>query len=317
MTRMISLSKTLKTITAISTLALACQAVQAADAESCKTVRFGMMNWTDLEATTAVAKTLLQQLGYETKETSASQPIIFSAIKDKRLDAFLGYWSPSTDQTIAPFLERKELKVSDQPNLADGQMTLAVPTWLAEKGLKTFSDIHRFKDELDGRIYGIDPGTDVNSRLKEMIDKNQFNLAGFKLIESGEAGMLSAVTRADRRKAPIVFLGWKPHPMNMNFDITYLGDSDDVLGPKDGKATVWTVTRPDYAEQCPNVERLLQNLQFTSAQESAMMQRIMNKESPMAVAKDFIANNPEQTKQWLAGVSTFSGGDTSHIVARQ
>lgn len=317
MTCMISFSKTLKTITAISTLALTCQAAQATDAESCKTVRFGMMNWTDLEATTAVAKTLLHQLGYETLETSASQPIIFSAIRDKRLDAFLGYWSPSTDQTIAPFLEKKELKIYDQPNLADGQMTLAVPTRLADKGLKTFADIHRFKDELNGRIYGIDPGTDVNKRLKDMIAQNRFDLAGFKLIESGEAGMLSAVTRADKRKEAIVFLGWKPHPMNVNFELTYLDGSEDVLGPKDGKATVWTVTRPDYSEQCPNVDRLLQNLQFTSDQEATMMQRIIDKEPPMLVAKNFIANNPELLKQWLAGVSTFSGGDTSHIVASQ
>ena len=141
---MTRLGTTVKTIVASIILAAASQAANAADAPSCKTVRFGMMSWTDLMATTSVAKTLLQRMGYETSETSASQSIIFSAIRDNRLDTFLGYWKPSADQTIRPFLTKNELKLYPTPNLPDGQMTLAVPTWLAEKGLKSFSDIHRF-----------------------------------------------------------------------------------------------------------------------------------------------------------------------------
>lgn len=307
--------KTAKTIAASIVLAVASQAASAADASSCKTVRFGMMSWTDLMATTSVAKIILKDMGYETAETSASQPIIFSAIRDNRLDTFLGYWSPSTDQTIRPFLEKKELKLYPQPNLPDGQMTLAVPTWLAEKGLKSFSDIHRFKNELEGRIYGIDPGTDVNGRLKEAIAQNRFDWKGFQLIESSEAAMLAAVTRAEKKKSPIVFLAWKPHPMNISFDLTYLGGSDNMMGPEEGKATVWTVTRPDYAEQCPNVDKFLNNLKFTSTQEAEMMQRIIAKESPMAVAKDFIDKNPDIVKAWLAGVTTFSGEEIPTIAS--
>jgi glycine betaine/proline transport system substrate-binding protein len=300
-------TRELKSLIAASTLALACQSAVAADQASCETVRFGTMAWTDLTATTAVARTIFEELGYQTTDTSASQPIIFGAMRDKRLDAFLGYWSPSADSIIAPFRSAGQVQVFDQPSLADGQMTLAVPTWLAEKGLRTFQDIHKFKKELGGKIYGIDPGTDINRRLQGAITEKRFDLGGFKLVESSEAGMLSAVARADKRKEAIVIVAWKPHPMNIHFDLTYLTGSDGLMGAEEGKATVWTVIRNGYAQQCPNATRLLSNIQFNSAQEAQMMERILNKEDPMLVARDFIKNNPDLMRTWVAGVTRFNG----------
>jgi hypothetical protein len=128
-----------------------------------------------------------------------------------------------------------------------------VPTYLADKGLKTFADIARFEKELGGKIYGIEPGSGANTQIKAMIAKNQFGLGKFQLVESSEAGMLAAVDRAVRRKEAVVFFGWAPHPMNVNIAMTYLTGSDNALGPNEGMATVWTVTAPTYAEQCPNI----------------------------------------------------------------
>lgn len=305
----------LQSFLACSTLAVLCHSVSAAEAQSCQTVRFGMMSWTDLMATTAVAKIVFQSLGYKTTDTTASQPIVFGAMRDNRLDVFLGLWSPSADPIIAPFKERKEVETFADPNLADGQMTLAVPAWLADKGLKTFDDIHKFKKELNGKIYGIDPGTDINRRVQTAIDKNQFGLGDFKLVESSEAGMLASLRRANQRKEGIVFVAWKPHPMNIHFSLTYLTGSNGLMGADEGKATVWTVTRANYAQQCPNAARLLTNLKFTSTQEAAMMERILNREDPGAVAKDFIAKNPDVVKTWLTGVTKFNGESADSVAS--
>lgn len=300
-------SRNVKRWMAVSSLALVCHSAVAAEQASCESVRFGMMAWTDLAATTAVARTIFQDLGYKTTDSTASQPIIFGAMRDNRLDAFLGYWSPSADSIVEPFRSKGEIKVSDQPSLSDGQMTLAVPTWLAEKGLRTFQDIQKFKTQLGGKIYGIDPGTDINRRLQKAIDTQQFGLGGFKLVESSEAGMLSAVARSEKRKEAIVLVAWKPHPMNIHYDLTYLTGSDGLMGADEGKATVWTVVRGGYDQQCPNAARLLSNIRFNSAQESAMMERILNKEDPMIVARDFIKANPELVKSWMTGVTRFDG----------
>jgi glycine betaine/proline transport system substrate-binding protein len=281
----------------------------ASEPASCKTVLMGVVNWTDVIATSGMADVLLTGLGYDSKQTSAVQQIIFAGIRDKRLDIFLGYWQPAMDKNIAPFLEAGQVKVLDKPSLADAQATLAVPDYVAAAGLKTFADIARFKEPLGGKIYGIEPGSGANTTLKTMIDSDRFGLKGFKLVESGEAGMLAAVQRAINRKEFVVFVGWTPHPMNINMRITYLTGSEDVYGPNEGAARVSTVTAPDYAERCPNVQRLLQNLTFSAAQESQLMVPIMERRTPQDVARQWLREHPEDLQRWLAGVSSFEGKD--------
>ncbi|KAF1021601.1 MAG: Glycine betaine/carnitine transport binding protein GbuC [Pseudomonas sp.] len=281
----------------------------AAEPASCKAVRMGVVSWTDVIATSGMADVLLNGLGYESKQTSAVQQIIFAGIRDKRLDIFLGYWKPAMDNNIAPFLAANQVKVFATPSLSDAQATLAVPQYVADAGLKTFADIARFKDQLGGKIYGIEPGSGANTDIQKMIDTNRFGLGGFKLVASGEAGMLAAVQRAVNRKEFVVFVGWTPHPMNINMKMAYLTGSEDIFGPDEGRATVSTVTAPDYAERCPNVTRLLENLTFTAAQESQLMVPIMERQTPQDVAKKWLRDNPADLQRWLAGVTTFDGKD--------
>ncbi|MCY1443761.1 Glycine betaine/carnitine transport binding protein GbuC [compost metagenome] len=195
----------------------------------------------------------------------------------------------------------------DKPSLEDARATLAVPKYLYDKGLKTFADIHKFEKELGGKIYGIEPGSGANTQIKAMITKNQFDLGKFQLVESSEAGMLAAVDRAVRRKEAVVFFGWAPHPMNVNIDMAYLGDSQDALGPDEGRATVWTVTAPDYAERCPNAHRLLANLKFSAEDESRMMQPLLDHKDALESARQWLKDHPEDKARWLEGVTTFDG----------
>ncbi|MDF0729728.1 choline ABC transporter substrate-binding protein [Pseudomonas entomophila] len=279
----------------------------AAEPAECKNVRLGVVNWTDVIATSAMAQVLLEGLGYQVKQTSASQQIIFAGIRDKRLDMFLGYWNPLMTQTITPFVDAKQVKVLDKPSLEDARATLAVPTYLAEKGLKSFADIHKFEKELGGKIYGIEPGSGANTQIKAMIAKNQFGLGKFQLVESSEAGMLAAVDRAVRRNEAVVFFGWAPHPMNVNIKMTYLDGSENALGPDEGKATVWTVTAPDYAQSCPNASRLLANLTFSAEAESRMMQPLLDHKDALESARQWLKDHPEDKARWLEGVTTLDG----------
>nr|MBU5236208.1 hypothetical protein [Vibrio cholerae] len=48
----------------------------AAEPASCKTVRMGVVSWTDVIATSGIAEVLLNGLGYDSKQTSAVQQII-------------------------------------------------------------------------------------------------------------------------------------------------------------------------------------------------------------------------------------------------
>lgn len=227
-------------------LILASGAALAAEPEQCRTVRLGTVNWTDVVASSAVAEALLDGLGYQVKQTSASQQIVLAGLADKQLDLFLGYWQPTMQPVARPYLDKGRIEVIEPPTLADAQSTYAVPSYVAEGGLKTFADIARFKDKLGGRIYAIEPGSGSNRITRKMIDDNRFGLKGFQLVESSEAGMLTAVKRAIKRKQWVVFFGWKPHPMNLQIDMTYLTGSEDVFGPDEGAATVSTMTAAGY-----------------------------------------------------------------------
>lgn len=294
-------------VLALSGTALLSASVMAAEPAACQNVRMGVVNWTDVIATSAMTQVLLDGLGYNTKQTSASQQIIFAGIRDQRLDLFTGYWNPLMTQTITPFVDANQVKVLEAPSLKDARATLAVPTYLYDKGLKTFADIAKFEKELGGKIYGIEPGSGANTQIKAMITKNQFGLGKFQLVESSEAGMLAAVDRAVRRNEAVVFFGWAPHPMNVNVKMTYLTGSDDALGPNEGMATVWTVTAPKYAEQCPNIGRLLSNLTFSAEDESRMMQPLLDHKDAFESAKQWLKDHPQDKQRWLEGVTTFDG----------
>ncbi|OEC33362.1 glycine betaine/proline transport system substrate-binding protein [Pseudomonas cuatrocienegasensis] len=302
--------KMIKTTAAIGLLSCAlAQGAMAAEPASCQQVRFAEIGWADIAATTGVAMTLSEGLGYQPKKIMASVPIAFTGVQKGQIDVFLGYWAPSMDAVIEPFLKNDGVKVLEKPNLEGAKYTLAVPTYAAEAGLKSFQDIAKFKDQLGGKIYGIEPGNDGNLLIEGMIKGDQYGLGGFRMVESSEAGMLVQISRAVKRKEPVVFLGWAPHPMNTQYDITYLSGGDDVFGPDFGAAKVYTVVPSDYQARCANVGKLLNNLQFSVEIESQLMEKVLEKEDPQTVARNWIKANPQILEQWLAGVTTFDGQD--------
>ncbi len=289
-------------------LAIAGQA-RAGDPEACRTVRFSDVGWTDITATTALASVVLEGLGYEPEATILSVPVTFTSLRNKDIDVFLGNWMPTMEADIRPYLDDGSVEQLGV-NLEGAKYTLAVPSYLAEKGLRDFADIAEFREELDGKIYGIEPGNDGNRLIQKMIDENAFGLQGFELVESSEQGMLAEVARKVRRNEPIVFLGWEPHPMNANFDMTYLSGGDDWFGPDYGGATVYTVVRAGYTEECANVGRFIGNLRFTLQMENEVMKAILDDGmEPEDAAKAWLKANPEVLAAWLDGVTTFDGKD--------
>jgi glycine betaine/proline transport system substrate-binding protein len=277
------------------------------DPVQCQTVRFSDVGWTDVTATTALVTQLLRSIGYLPTVTVLSVPVTFASVQNNDIDVFLGNWMPAQAADRGRYVEEGSVVVI-RPNLTGAKYTLAVPAYTYEAGLKDFRDIQRFAAALSDSIYGIEPGNDGNRHVLEMLRENQFGLGGFKLIESSEQGMLAQVERAYRDKKPIVFLAWEPHPMNMRFDLKYLSGGDEVFGPNFGGATIFTVTRKGYSAECPNMGRLLANLEFTLRGESEMMAAILDQHlAPDVAATQWLKANPTATKAWLKGVLTFDG----------
>ncbi len=287
--------------------ALPCAAQAAAEPESCRTVRFSDIGWTDVTATTGLVSHLVRMLGYEPRVTVLSVPVTYASIKNRDIDVFLGNWMPAQAADLRPYQEEGSVEVIGA-NLDGAKYTLAVPAYLHEAGLRDFNDIQRFAPDLNHEIYGIEPGNDGNRLVLEMIKENQHGLRGFKLVESSEQGMLAQVERAVAAKRPIVFFGWEPHPMNTRFEMRYLTGGDASFGPNYGGATVYTNVRKGYLAECPNVGRLLKNLKFTLRAENEIMGSILDRKlAPEAAGSEWVKRNPSALKGWFDGVTTFDG----------
>ena len=293
----------------LTTSVLAMTAATSLAAAECSEVTFSDVGWTDITATTAAASVVLDALGYDTETKILAVPVTYTSMAAGDIDVFLGNWMPTMEGDIAKYREEGSVDTV-RANLEGAKYTLAVNKVAADMGIKTFADIAANKDALEGEIYGIEPGNDGNRLIQSMIDDNAFDLGDFEVVESSEQGMLAQVQRATRKEEPVVFLGWEPHPMNANFELTYLEGGDDFFGPDLGGATVHTNTRAGFVEECPNVGKLLTNLEFTLAMENEIMGAILDDgEEPRDAATAWIKANPDVLDTWLDGVTTVDGGD--------
>src|SRR6056297_3986649 len=296
------------------TLTLALAASASVALADCETVTFSDVGWTDITATTAATTVVLDALGYDTDIKVISVPVTYTSLAAGDIDVFLGNWMPTMEADIAPYREAGTVDTV-RANLTGAKYTLATNSIGAELGIADFADITDHAEALDETIYGIEPGNDGNRLIMDMIEADAFGLSGFDVKESSEQGMLAQVSRADRREEPIIFLGWEPHPMNANHDMTYLTGGDDWFGPDLGGATVYTNTTAGYVDSCPNVGKLLQNLEFTLAMENEIMGAILNDGTdPAEAATAWLTANPSVLEGWLDGVTTRDGGDAMAAV---
>jgi glycine betaine/proline transport system substrate-binding protein len=299
------MKRSLKASTAALALIAIAAPVFAAEPERCKTVRLAEPGWNDLAFTTGVGLTLLKALGYEAKSQLLGIDVIYTSLKSKDLDIFLGYWDPAMVAYYKPYKEEGSVETV-RTNLEGAKYTFAVPTYVWEAGIRDFSDLQKFADKFERKLYGIEPGS--NQLMLDAIEDPALGLEEWEVVESSEQGMLSEVVRRTRNKSFIVFQGWAPHPMNAVFDMKYLTGGDKFYGPNFGAATVSTQVRKGYLQECPNVAKLLNNLVFDVEYENRGMSYIMNDGmEPEEAALKSIKDEPKRLETWLVGVSTFDG----------
>ena len=280
----------------------------AAEPESCKTVRFADVGWTDIQVTTGATSVVLESLGYEPQVSTLSVPVTYASLKNKDIDVFLGNWMPSMTADIQPYLDDKSVEQIGT-NLEGAGYGLVVPQYVADAGVKSLADLAANKDKFGSKIYGIESGNDGNRIIQTLIDDPKNNLSGFELVESSEAGMLTEAERAMKDNQWIIFLGWTPHPIMGEMKIHYL----DGMGDSGfGAAKVLTNVRAGYTTECPNVGKLLSNLKFDLKMEGDMMGPVLKDGAdPKETAKAWLKEHPDAVKAWLQGVTTFDGGDAA------
>lgn len=289
----------------LGTALLSTGSAQAADPASCTAVRMADLGWTDIVLTNTTAEVILGALGYEPSQTLLGLDVSYVSMRSGEIDVFQGNWRPVQNDQYKEFFDDGSVEVLGQ-NLAGAKFTLAVPTYVSDAGVKTFADLAAHTEKFGGKIYAIEPGS--NQPLLDMVAENRHGLGEWDIVESSEAGMLSQVSKMYPDGEWVVFLGWEPHPMNLTYDLTYLDGGDLEFGPDFGGATVHTLSRKGYSEECPNAAKFFSQLAFDLNYENYGMQMIsgdgMGAEE---AAKAMMMQRPEMLDVWLAGVTTRDG----------
>lgn len=280
----------------------------AAEPESCRTVRLASPGWADIDATNALLGVPLRALGYQPQVRMLSVPLTYQGLRSGQLDVFLGNWMPAQKALVEPLFEQRQIERLTV-NLEKARFTLAVPDYAAAAGVRSLADLKARAGDFSRKIYGIEAGAPANESIKRMIAGNAYGLGDWQLVESSEAALLAQLGRDLRSRKLVVFLAWEPHIINTRFPIVYLQGGEAYFGAEGG-ATVATVTRPGYREQCGNVARLLTQVKFSVALENEMIRlNLEQRLDPDSAARQVLKRDPRLLESWLAGVRTVAGED--------
>jgi len=268
------------------------------------TVNFGYVQWPGVTVKTNVAKKVVEYLGYESEMTSGSQAIVFKGLDTGDLDVFLGNWMPTMKIHFDKYKEKGSVH-NVGVNLYGVVYSTAVPEYVYNSGVKSLADLKEKADKFNKKIYGIEPGNEGNIIVQDAIKNNTYNLGEWNLQSSSTAGMLSSVKRAVNNEEWIAFNGWKPHYMNVMFDIKYLKDPEGIWGEGE---RVYTAARNGYQKEQPNIYKFFKQFKVTAPMQNQWIDSYKRQEKdPEVVAEEWIADNLDIVNQWVYGVETKDG----------
>lgn len=286
-----------------------------------KQVKFGSVNWPGVTVKTHVVSELASALGYQTQINQLQVPATFKALAMGQLDVFMGTWLPTQKNYVDPYLEDDKMVLLTE-NLSDTKYKNAVPKYVWDAGVHSMEDLNKpeFQKKFDRNgdgtpeFYGIEPGNDGNKVIIDAIDNDTYSLGEWDLVPSSTSGMLSQVKKAAKNKEWIVFLGWEPHWMNLEWDLKYLKDPKHIWG-KPGTTRVLTGVRTGLQDDAPNLTNMLEQIKIKPDWQSAWIKGYSQEgKAPDKVARDWIAANKDIVKKWVDGVTTQDGSQDAAAV---
>lgn len=252
-------------------------------------------NWADVLAVANVAKYAL--------ETSLKQPVQFvqadigiqyQGVARGDLDIMVGGWLPVTH---GMYYAKYKNDMEDVGVIyTGGRNGWAVPTYIPESELSSISDLNKpeVKSKLNATIQGIEPGGGLMEASEKTI--KAYDLAGYKLQASSEAGMLAGVTRAYQAKQWVVATVWSPHWLFQKWQMRYLKDPKGTLG---GEEQIHAFASKQFATRFPRAETFFKHFKLTLADVEAIEYEGNSTNDYATAAKKFVDAHPEKLKAWL------------------
>ena len=259
--------------------------------------------WVDLQVENEISKQLLEKLGYTVTIDSVSVELGAQALSTGDADAYLGNWWPSQKPTFGTLLDDGRVQVVNDALVSGTKYAPAVPGDVAKRlGVSSLADEMLQKRNI---LAG-------NETIQKAIDADAYGLGDWTLVESGTPAMLTQVAKAEKDGDAIVFLGWSPHWMTVQFKTVFLDDPEGVWG---NAGVIRAVTRGGFDKDAPDVDAFLENLTF-SLHDAGQFYFDHDKSGMelSTIASEWIDSHPDQVKSFLVGVESADGKDAETVI---
>lgn len=258
-------------------------------------IKLAITDWADVLATANVAKYVLEtKLNQPVKFVNADIGIQFQGVARGDLDIMVGGWLPVTH---AVYYEKYKNDLDDVGVIyTGGRNGWAVPAYVPESQVASISDLNKpdVKSKLDGTIQGIGPGSGLMQASEKSVQA--YNLNGYNLQSSSEAGMLAAVSRAYQTKQWVVATVWSPHWLWQKWQMRYLKDPKGTLG---GEEQIHAFASKQFATKFPRADVFFKHFKLTLADVEAIELAGNSTNDYASAAKKFVDAHPDKLKAWL------------------
>lgn len=252
-----------------------------------KTITFGVTPWTSTVPPTKIASLILQDMGYEVKETAADAGSVYMGLSRGDLDVFMDAWVPMHQTYLDKFEGKIESTAISYPEADTGW---TVPTYMED--INSLEDLKGREGEFDNEFYGIEAGAGATIESDEIIEAYDFD---FKQVSSSEGGMLAQAQRLMEQEKPVVFYGWRPHTMFNKFDLKVLTNEKGFFET----SSVQVITNSELKDNAPKAYEFLSNWNITLDEVEEMIVKIEEGQEPEEVAQEWIDNNQDKVNEMI------------------
>jgi glycine betaine/proline transport system substrate-binding protein len=257
-----------------------------------KVLTLANMGWDENVAVSNLTKVLLEDdLGYERVDIDTSEDLdaTYRAVASGELDAFQDVWLPNQEALLDGV--SGDVEHLDPWFLGETKQGMAVPAYMDVRSI----------DQLNGTNVQLIYGIEDSSVMMHEVAGQVIPAYGLKqqLVEGPTAGMLYQVGRLYATKEDFVFLAWSPHWMNQKYDIRYLDDPKDAMGPTNDPAKCSTIVREDLRQEDPVAYAFMDALALTEGQIDGLEYEINKEDNPLAGARRWVSENGEVVRPWI------------------
>jgi glycine betaine/proline transport system substrate-binding protein len=250
------------------------------------------IGWDENVAVSNLTKVLLEdELGYQSVEirTQDNLNATYRDVASGELDAFQDVWLPNQEAKLDQVAE--DVEHLDPWFLGETKQGMAVPAYMDVKSIPQLNGT-------DAKfILGIEPTSVMMQEVGQQVIPT-YSLDQ-ELVTAPTAGMLAEVERLYSFREEFVFLAWSPHWMNQRFDIRYLEDPKDAMGPTNDPAECSTIVRGGLREADPVAYAFIESLELTEEQINDLETVINKEDDPLAGARRWASENREVVLPWI------------------